>query len=266
MKTIAKSIARRVTERATLSLPARNATGAARTPTAQRADGAQPATVKAQSDNWWNRNRLESRAGLSLDTAKTALLFEAVRRLPAVREARNLDPQWQAFTGIVWNHRDAEWSQLAVQIQDLLLATARRATFLPPVGFCYFPRDSAQAKQDASLQTLRLPSEDNCDECVEFVRQCRRIAMAGFTVCAVNTMRTESIRFAAAALETLPRTFRWADFTTTILEKTGVRSVAVSARAEVAAPIRFSFPRICRELERFDATGEQGTFMRAVRL
>lgn len=266
MKTIAKSIAPRVTARDFRLSLARTATAAGRMPTGQRADDAQPATVKAQSDNWWNRNQLESRAGLSLDTAKTALLFEAMRRLPAVREALNLDPDWQAFTGIVWNHRTAEWSQLAAQIQDLLLATTRRATFLPPVGFCYFPRDTAEAKQDASLQTLRLPSADNCDECVEFVRQCRRVAMAGFTVCAVNTMSTAAIRFAAAALESLPRTFRWVDLKATILEKTGLHSIAVSAQAEVSPPVRFSFPRICRELDHFDATGERGPFMSAVRL
>ena len=222
--------------------------------------------------HWWTEPRTLAmpRAGLTIDQAKAACIFEGLRRRPEVARAvaaRKLPEGWQVLTGLAWAWWSESWADLHTDQQARLLNEMRRPCYLPPIGYSVFPQDDAEAQRRASYEPLVLPPEDDCDGAVAFVAKCRRLQAAGFAVGAVDCKTSQAIRYAAAALTDQPRTVRAADLVVRTCHAhretpTGARHAAQS-EVEVLGHVRagdgwraechFDWVSIVREFEAVDA-------------
>ena len=223
------------------------------------------------------------RAGLSLDEAKCAAAFEAMRRRPEMIDAvsnKRLPDGWQIFTGLVWGWWTESWADLHLDQQARLLVETRNPLFVPPVGFTFFPVDSTEDRIRSAWTALSLPPDDDCDAAVDFVRRCRKLQAAGCLLGAAANLTRMQARYAGLAIDATARSVRARD----VVAASIVRHVMHPDGAEVQSQARvrllghvqhgdgweaereFRFEGIMAQLEKHDRRGRPSDFMSRIRL
>lgn len=236
--------------------------------------------------HWWREDpalRLTTGAGLSPDTRKAACTFEGLRRREEVlisRKLGKLPAGWQIPTSLCFAWWELSWVELNEEQRAEFISAIRSPFYLPPVGFSFFPDDNQEVAKAHALQPLEVPDNEEADAAIEFVRHCRRLVAAGFTLAGVDTKTMKSIRRAAMALEDRPRTFRQADVRFELLEQLGKKPDRVSLSASASfrlegfklkdgrwtASKRLHFFAICEQFERLDNRRIPSEFVNALRV
>lgn len=254
--------------------------------------------------HWWQDEpyRKFTRAGLSVDKAKCAMIYEGLRRRPEVAKAwcaQTCDPTWQAMTRLALTLLPWNWAQLEDEHRAALLNAMYDHRFIPPLGYSCAPKDSVEAKRRAALKHLPPPPPSDLLGCGEWVRQLQELARHGFVIVAVDRKSNEATRHAADALGEMPRKFREADLEREVTydnaaadfeaaaEKLteecaltgkveGVTTARIKVRVlgkhkdETSGAWRedklFVFESVAEEIARFDDQGEPSDFISRIRL
>ena len=202
-----------------------------------------------QITHWWyedtKKRTFPASQELSLDEQKAALLYEAVRRHPAVRKCwleghashtATARLGWQPFIAKVLDTMRTPWNELCDECIDKGTgqrhATLDRAFFLneyphliPPRGYSFFPEivkrkgnsaldASHKRAMKAAARTLRVPDSDaqaHVHSC--YLKMLRGLQNEGFTILAIDTKTKEARREAIALIQELPQTHRARDIT-----------------------------------------------------
>lgn len=213
------------------------------------------------------------------------MLFEAIRRHPEVREAyRNGMPAtampWQPFTVLVLAWFPKAWPELDESVRRTLIQLSLDPLFKPPRGFTFYPRDR-QAQMRASVRVLRLPSKEDPEAAMQFLRTAKRFVEAGFIIAAVDNKTKDAVMHAFTAIKHMPRSPRAADL---VLKKLapqedvvhgqfgewkatqGFQVVTINKRLAKGRKMlieerNFNFRSICAEFEELDRSAKASDFI-----
>ena len=180
--------------------------------------------INFQGQHWWGNGHIfqprTAKDGtfqrkIAVDEAKAALIYEAMRRRPEVRQAWvegkfgiGADG-WQNFVGFVVMNLPKSWVELEEVTRRTLLKTVLSPFFIPPRGYSTFPDKSAPEKcRQAAMCIFRVPPSDDAGLAVAFVKCARKLADAGFLIVAVDNKTKQSIHYALQAIEVEPRSYR----------------------------------------------------------
>src|SRR6266542_68367 len=175
--------------------------------------------LRFASQHWWrDKDRASlTRGGLSEDEAKASLIYEAMRRRPAVQQAwfegKFLfgSNGWQVFTDFVVNYLPHSWPELDSITRQSIIEASYSPWSVPPEGYSTFPADKTEQRK-VSMQVLRLPEPNDAPDAAQrFVEHARRFEAAGYLIVAVDKKQNQAVRAAFEAIEKLPPTFRAAD-------------------------------------------------------
>ena len=175
--------------------------------------------------HWWRKKRGLTRAGMEIDEAKAAMIYEAMRRRPEVQQAwlegkfMLRDNGWPNFVIFVVQNLPTPWIELDTMTKQTFIECIAGPWFVPPKGYSTFPETNKAEQRKAALQVLRLPATDDPDEALAFVKHARLFEDAGFLVMAVDNKTRQSVRCAGQAIEALSRSFRKADMKEVIVHK-----------------------------------------------
>ena len=170
--------------------------------------------INFQSQHWW-KGQLNERT-MSIAEEKAALIYEGLRRREEVQRAwleHKGANGWQQFVVVVVQQLHQSWNELEPSMRTTLVHCIQSPHFIPPMGYSTFPdKTSGREKQQrASFQILRVPEIDEPHAVKAFLRRARQFADTGFTLVAVDTKKSERVRYAFEAIAGLPQTYRKAD-------------------------------------------------------
>lgn len=231
-----------------------------------------PGRTSLNLSHWWLGSPLQ-RSGLTLLQAKTAGLFEGVRRTIARRE---FSQDWQVFTGLVFGLIERTWPELSDSEQARLISESASPLYVPPAGYCWFPEEACPERDRAAWVPLHLPEDEDCLAAVDFVRRCRQLQDAGMLLGAVNNLARANVRYAAFVIERQPRSVRAADIQATVIEKECERHSDTAARVTVRGHVfrrgrwvperHFHFDSVMKQLAEYDDYRRPSDFLERIRL